>query len=398
MQLYTVESGPHTMLDDIMYVRACSGHAPEMRLDPKKLYKKRQTLGLDRNGQYRPADHSGPRYAFYYTDFAGLMEIWRNNGITPRSVRHGIRSNTFVFFTPTVTSDGDCPEACKVHMNKNNIQFTVDLGLMLFDQLECYYTDDGFIAVRADYVPAAYWCQIFDVLTGYYYFIRPFKIAPGHWTQVLSRPAEPNDTRNIRDIVQMPCYICGTDMWAGMVNCFQCGNPIIYEEEVVPAFDDHFSGLPATSITAIDKDTLFKFRIRVTEGRKARGYQFNITYRVKLPSTTVLSSSWTTGRRSYQRQGERWDQHYVIAHRKKVANGEYPEGTVEQALDADPVWRLELANRLLRCNLDFSPAQVLKSKYCRYAFEKAIELGELSRENIGKRVRTTVTAKDDDDE
>ena len=196
----------------------------------------------------------------------------------------------------------------------------------------------------------------------------------------------------------MPCYICGTDMWAGTVNCFQCGNPIIYEEEVVPAFDDHFSGLPATSITAIDKDTLFKFRIRVTEGRKARGYQFNITYRVKLPSTTVLSSSWTTGRRSYQRQGERWDQHYVIAHRKKVANGEYPEGTVEQALDADPVWRLELANRLLRCNLDFSPAQVLKSKYCRYAFEKAIELGELSRENIGKRIRTTVTAKDDDDE
>ena len=88
----------------------------------------------------------------------------------------------------------------------------------------------------------------------------------------------------------------------------------------------------------------------------------------------------------------------MIAHRKKVASGEYPEGTVEQALDADPVWRLELANRLLRCNLDFSPAQVLKSKYCRYAFEKAIELGELSRENIGKRIRTTVTAKDDDDE
>jgi hypothetical protein len=59
---------------------------------------------------------------------------------------------------------------------------------------------------------------------------------------------------------------------------------------------------------------------------------------------------------------------------------------------------MELANRLLRCNLDFSPAQILKSRYCRYAFEKALELGELSRDNIGLRTRTTVTAMEDDDD
>jgi hypothetical protein len=58
---------------------------------------------------------------------------------------------------------------------------------------------------------------------------------------------------------------------------------------------------------------------------------------------------------------------------------------------------MELANRLLRCNLDYTPAQILKSRYCRYAFEKAIELGELSRENIGHRTRTVVTAMYDDE-
>jgi hypothetical protein len=284
-------------------------------------------------------------------------------------------------------------------MDKNNIQITVDLGMMLFDQMTCYYTDDGFIAVRAEYIPAAYWCQIFCTRTGFYYFVRPFKIAPGWWTQVLTRPAEPNDTRQIRDLQQLPCYIRSTLMWSGMVNCFQCGNPIIYDEDVVPNFrSDIVTGLPATCVAALDKDVLFRFRIRVSEGRKARGFQFNITYRVKLPSTKVLDSSWTTGRRSYRAQGVRWDQHIVVAHRKKVRDGVYQDGPIEQAIDNDHTWRMELANRLLRCNLEFSPAQIMKSRYCRYAFEKALELGELSRDNIGLRTRTTVAAMDDDDE
>ena len=187
-------------------------------------------------------------------------------------------------------------------------------------------------------------------------------------------------------------------MWSGMVNCFQCGNPIIHEEEVIPTFRDDICGLPATCITAVDADTLFTFRVRVSQGRIARGFQFNITYRVKLPSTNVLTSSLTTGRRSYRKQAERWDQHIVIAHRNKVRSGEYQEGTVESAIDADHTWRMELANRLLRCNLDFSPAQILRSKYCRYAFEKAIELEELSRENIGHRTRTAVVAMDVDED
>ena len=89
------------------------------------------------------------------------------------------------------------------------------------------------------------------------YFIIPFMLAPGFWTQVLTRPGDPNDTRSIRDIIQLPCYICGTDVWSGMVNCFQCGNPIIYEEEVVPSFRDDITGLPASCVAAIDADTLF---------------------------------------------------------------------------------------------------------------------------------------------
>ena len=112
-------------------------------------------LSWNKHADYRPDKNSGPRYD------SGLVEIWRNNGMTPNCVRRGVRSHVFAFLTPTVISDGHCPEACKAHMDKNNIQITVDLGMMLFDQMSCYYTDDGFIAVRADFVPAAYCCQIF---------------------------------------------------------------------------------------------------------------------------------------------------------------------------------------------------------------------------------------------
>ena len=111
-----------------------------------------------------------------------------------------------------------------------------------------------------------------------------------------------------------------------------------------------------------------------------------------------MTSSKTTSRRSYRKQGERWDQHIVVTHRKKVRDGEYQDGPIERAIDNDDVWRLELANRLLRCNLDFSPAQILRRKYCGYAFEKAIELGEISRENIGHRTRTAVAAMDVDED
>ena len=70
MQLYVCEFDHKTVIDDVMFVRACSGHDPRLRIDPKKMYKKRQTLGFNRNGEYRPDEHSGPRYAFYYTDLA----------------------------------------------------------------------------------------------------------------------------------------------------------------------------------------------------------------------------------------------------------------------------------------------------------------------------------------
>jgi hypothetical protein len=244
-------------------------------------------------------------------------------------------------------------------MDKNIIQIIADLGMMVFDQMTCYYTDDGFIAARADYVPAAHRRQIFCIRAGFYYCIKPFKIAHGHWTQVLTRPAEPKDTRNSRDIAQSPNDICGTAMWSGMVNCVQCGNPIIYEEDVI-FFRNDTVGLPANCETAVDADTLFKFRVRVAEGRKALGFQLNNAYRVELSSINVMTSSSTTGRRSYRKSGDS---------RRSAVNLQF----------------------------GFLPTQVLRSGCCRYAFEKALELGELSRENVGKRNRTAAAANEDDE-
>lgn len=139
-------------------------------------------------------------------------------------------------------------------------------------------------------------------------------------------------------------------MWVGAVNCFQCGNPIIHEEDIILAFGDEIAVLPSSSVTAVDADTLFKLCIRVAEGREACGSRANIMYRVKLPSKAVMPNSWTTGRRSYRKQGERLDRRVIFGHRRNVTDGIYAERPIESAIDktepGDRNWRNELFNAI----------------------------------------------------
>ena len=66
MLLRTSEQNPsrNRIIDDLNHIKANSGLDPDVfPLDPKVMYKDRQVLGLDKNGQYRPDGRSGPRYA-----------------------------------------------------------------------------------------------------------------------------------------------------------------------------------------------------------------------------------------------------------------------------------------------------------------------------------------------
>jgi hypothetical protein len=394
MQLFTQEFDHVMRSDDITHIRACSGHDPALGIVESQLFKPRQRLSVNRHGEYRPDQHSGPRYAFYYTDIAGLMEIWRTNGVTPSSVKYGVRSKIYVYLAPTTRDDPDCPEACKAHSDQNNVQITIDLGLIMHDKFPCFYTDDGFIAIRTDVIPMAFCCQIICAKTGAYYFVRPFEISSGHWASVSSRPNDTSNTMSVRDIKQEECYVCGTNMWIGVVTCFQCGNPIIHND-VVPDLDPKITGLPASSITEIPRDTLFTFRNRMAEGRKARGIQFNMTYRVRLPAGTFSANTWRTGRRSYAQQAARWDKHLEVIHKKKLDAGDVSEERIEDTIRNNREFRMHLALMIVRCNQNFAPAQVYRSKYCRSAFEKAVELGEISKENIGKRTRVNEAEMDE---
>ena len=394
MQLFTsdIDSIRDYIISDITHIRACSGHDPCYRINYHAMFQHRQQLTQTRDGYHRSCDHSGPNYVYYYTDLAGLSEIWNSDGIRPESVRYGMRSRSMIYCSPTLINDPDCPDACTAHKDKFKIQITIQLDMIIHDGIECYYTDDGFIAIRTEYLGMAYVNQIISIDSGAYHFVRPFEITDHHWTQRATRITDPRDTRISRSIVREPCYVCNTDMWLGMVTCIQCGNPICYDESL-PTHNPGMTGLPATSTCAYTGKKARIIKEGMADGRKAKGMLFNVTYRIRLPGNSTVRSIGRTGRRAYAQQAQRYDEHQRRTHRGLYLNGATPYETIEERIQNDYNFRLRTAKLIVNSNQNLAPAQVLKSGICRMAFELALNNGELSYESIGKRVRTeTATA------
>ena len=118
-----------------------------------------------------------------------------------------------------------------------------------------------------------------------------------------------------------------------------------------------------------------------------------VTYRIRLPGNSTVRSIGRTGRRAYAQQAQRYDDHQRRTHKGLHLSGAIPDATIEERIRNDYNFRLRTAKLIVNNNQNLAPAQVLKSKICRMAFELALANGELSYESIGKRVRTdTATA------
>jgi hypothetical protein len=386
MQMFTREHDHDVCVEEISHIRACSGHDPMLGIDESVLFKSSQKIRFNKHNQYRPDEHSGPRYAFYYTDIAGLIEVWHQNGIKPDTVRLGM-SKTMIYLAPAVLDDPHYPEACRAHKDEHSVQITIDLGLIVYDGLTCYYTDDGFVAVKTDIIPMAYCCQIISRETGLYYFVRPFDVDLKHWACATLTSNETDKIRSTRSLKSEPCYICGTLMWFGTVTCIQCDSPIICEfalTDVIP----NITGFPASGIVSLDDDRIFRFKERMSEGWKARAYQYNMASGIRLPPVGHTADIWKTAKRSYQQQALRWDNNIRKLHHRRYEAGDCSEATVEEKIREDTAYRMQLAKMVINCKQNVAPAQVLKSNYCRMAFDLALEKGEILRENLRTRVQT----------
>jgi hypothetical protein len=114
--------------------------------------------------------------------------------------------------------------------------------------------------------------------------------------------------------------------------------------------------------------------------------QFNILYGIRMPSKDDDRKSQTY-HRGFKRQGGRHDEFLQRMHDKDLRQGLTTHVTVPERIVSDRNFRLKLARKVVTCNANYAPAQILCSTFCRQAYRAAIANGEITYENVGYRVR-----------
>ena len=317
------------------------------------------------------------------------MAMRTNQGLSPSDARFGPRSRRYIYCTPVDIFNEHCPPACKhmitrINRGRANVQVVIDFKLVMKDRLECFYTQDGFVAIDCELLGNVYFKAVTSIKTGQVWYLRQFDIANRFWSATV--PAvDKTDTRNDRSVVDENCYVCNSRNWLGTITCFQCNSPFIYEE-VFPPFDPmracsmnhaHIEKLP---------DALSKtLKAAIGSGRKAVGMSFNLRFGVRMPTKAQEHNRSVIWRRSITRQSARHDDFILRQHRMNVAYGQTRWDTLEERIANDAKFRKKLGMKIVTCASNYAPGQVLLSKWCRLAFETCIANGEFSYENIGRK-------------
>jgi len=210
MQLWFSHTGRSYFMRDLTHIRATCGHSEKCKIDPVKLFGRRQQFNLD----------NCPSFVYYYTDVHGMMSIWHDRGVGPQHSKFGARSSKFIMCSPVRYDNDACPDACTAHKESFEIQVMLDFRMMIKDGITAYYTADGHVAIKAECLGAAYIAQINSVANGAFWYLRNFEPNDRYYTG--KTEVVPSDSSNHRCVAEEPCYVCNTRMWRGAVTCFQC--------------------------------------------------------------------------------------------------------------------------------------------------------------------------------
>ena len=109
------------------------------------------------------------------------MKIWNENGIMPGHSVVGSRSKKYIYCTPVSIFDDGCPSGSR-HMYGNlykdliDVQIVIDFEMVMKDKLDCYYTQDGQVAISCELLGNAYIKQAFDLKSGHVWYTRQFAL------------------------------------------------------------------------------------------------------------------------------------------------------------------------------------------------------------------------------
>ena len=331
---------------------------------------------------------------FYYADLAGLLQIWSDSAICPSHARYGMSSRKYIYCVPVTIWEEDCPVSpyhlyAEQYKDRIYIQITIDFRMVKKDGIKSYLTSEGFVAIDCQFLGNLYVKAVLGMRTGQFWYIRQFKISDEFWRRGAS-VEDKEDTRNERSVVDETCFVCNSLMWLGTVTCFHCSSPFMYVN-VFPEFDpDASCALDGEYLVRLEDDLLRKLMKGIASGRKAVGMQFNVIYGIRFPSKEIEKKKAAVFNRSLAKQAERHDRHWQRQNARDLLLGVTRANTIEERIQTDKVLRLRLARKVANCSTNFAPGQILLSEVCRLAFRVAIELGEMSYENLGYRARAQV--------
>jgi hypothetical protein len=282
----------------------------------------------------------------------------------------------------------------RINQDHANVQVVIDFKMIMKDRLECFYTQDGFIAIDCEMLGNAYFKVASSIKTGQIWYLRQFNVTARFWSDPM--PAvDRTDTRNDRSVIDEHCYVCNSRNLLGTITYFQRNSPFVYEG-VFPDIDlMTVSTLNHAHVAVLSEEMTKPLKVAIGSGRKAVGVSFNIRYGVRMPTTAEGHKRAVIWRRSMTRQGGRHDGFLERQHRMNVTYSVSEWQSLGERIENEVRFRKKLGMKIVTRASNYAPAQVLLSKWCRMAFERCIAEGELSYENIGHKALHSEDVADD---
>ena len=257
--------------------------------------------------------------------------------------------------------------------------------MILHDEIPCYYTDDGMIAIETRFLGSGYFALILNLKNGLPYYIRNFDLATNYF-DIAHDMADLIDTRNDRTLLAEDCYICKTGNWYSTMTCVQCGNPIIHGDETFPKFNEKvIPGLTPPDVVPLpdaDKKVFVKV---MGQGRRATSLEFHSKCGIRLPFGNEERKRRDIYARSFAKQAQRMDHRLEESFQNAVRRRLISYSTLDERIQNDSVYRIRLAMSMVNAQSNFAPAQIILGRYHRMAFELAIQNEEIDAENSGER-------------
>jgi hypothetical protein len=378
MQFWVSKPDAAEHIHDFTHIRVVSGHDTEIyNIDFKQLYSDRQAIQrLSSEEEFK-----GPRRAYYYTNLSGLFRMRNDDAITVDTTTVGSRSRNQIFCSPVDIDNPNVPEGNLWCGRKLNFAVVLDFHMIVDDNVSCFYTADGRIAIQAKKIGMMYVELIYDINTGAIVYAR--NGIRNHQVRLNPLP-DVTDSSTDRAIARTRCFVCTSVIWIGSVKCLACDTPVM-QDKCIPEFEmENFINANNNSFTELPGWHRKAICRCITDGRRIEVKKFMSDFNIndEIPAEEQKNERQESTR-SFTAQGIRGDKE-ILRYLHLEYNHPNAMDTAKRRIEEDYEVRMRYARRIVTARTSPTAAKVLMSELHKYAFECSIRNGDINQDHLGR--------------